>query len=164
MRKGVLGNKGPRVADSMFFVATMLRETGKEAAAAQLLREIVHMSLGVKEMEAHLARALWNLGNAEEATCNRDEAKDLKARAKATRVQIEGRESEDEDTDEETPFCTIVGGNNTNMYPTLMLRMQPTRPLGMQPTRPLFRPMPFGKQTRHRQDPAPSQNEPIREF
>ena len=100
MRKGVLGNKGPRVADSMFFVATMLRETGKEAAAAQLLREIVHMSLGVKEMEAHLARALWNLGDAEEATGNWDEAKDLKARAKATRVQIEGRECEDEDTDE----------------------------------------------------------------
>ena len=100
MRKGILGNKGQRVADSMFFVATILRKTGKEAAAAQLLREIVNMSLGVKELEAHLARALWNLGNAEEATGNWDEAANLKVSAKIVRAQIEGRECEDEDTDE----------------------------------------------------------------
>lgn len=100
MCKDVLGNKGPRLADSTFFVATMLRETGKIAAAAQMLTETVHISLGLKELEAHLARAPWNSGDAEEATGNWDEAKDLEARARATRVQVEGRECEDEDTDE----------------------------------------------------------------
>ena len=107
MRKSVLGKKGPRVADSMFFVATMLRETGKDAAAAQLLREIVHMSIGVKDMEPHLARALWSLGNAEEAVGNRDEAKSLRAQAEATRARIEGREWDDEDTD--AGFHRLVG-------------------------------------------------------
>ena len=100
MREHVLGNKGPRLADSTFFVATMLRERGKKAAAAQMLTETVHISLGLKELEAQLARALGNLGDAEEATGNWDEAKDLEARARATRVQVESRECEDEDIDE----------------------------------------------------------------
>lgn len=43
IRKGILGDKGPRVADSMYIVAKMLRAEQKEASAAKLLREIVDM-------------------------------------------------------------------------------------------------------------------------
>lgn len=53
-----------------------------------MLTETVHISLGLKELEAHLARAPWNSGDAEEATGNWDEAKDLEARARATRGRL----------------------------------------------------------------------------
>jgi hypothetical protein len=59
IRKGNLGSKGPRVADSMFIVAGMLQEIGKDALAMKLFREIIDMALGMIEMQGHLARALW---------------------------------------------------------------------------------------------------------
>ena len=43
IRKDILGNKGPRVADSMYIVSGMLREQGGDAVAAKMLREIVNM-------------------------------------------------------------------------------------------------------------------------
>lgn len=100
IRKGILGNKGPRVADSMFLVARMLRDDGKDALAAKLLREIVDMSVGMVEMQGQLARALWTLYTIEEGFGNRQEAEELIARARHVRAGIEGREGADEDSDE----------------------------------------------------------------
>ena len=100
IRKGILGNKGPRVADSMFLVASILRNGGKESLATKLLREIIDMSQGMVEMQGHLARALWALGTIEEKTSGISEAEKLKQNAREMRRRIEGREAEDEDTDE----------------------------------------------------------------
>jgi hypothetical protein len=50
IRKGILGSKGPRVADSMFIIASMLRETGKDALAMKLFRGVIELTLGMLEM------------------------------------------------------------------------------------------------------------------
>ena len=55
--KGILGEKGPRAADSMYLVATMLFDVERVASAIKLLREVIEMSQGM-EMTGHLARAL----------------------------------------------------------------------------------------------------------
>ncbi|KAI9853128.1 MAG: hypothetical protein M1824_001541 [Vezdaea acicularis] len=103
IRKGVLGSKGPRVADSMFLVASILREGGKQALATKLLRDIIDMSEGMVEMRGHMARALWTLG----MTGENGEVEELKQKAKEVRHTIQGREAEDEDTDE--AFSKLVG-------------------------------------------------------
>jgi tetratricopeptide (TPR) repeat protein len=103
IRKGILGSKGPRVADSMFIVASILREGGKQALATKFLRDIIDMSKGMVEMKGHLARALWTLGTIEE----NGEAENLKQKAREVRETIDGREAEDEDTDE--AFSKLVG-------------------------------------------------------
>lgn len=56
-RKDVFGRNGPRVADSMVHVAEMMKESGKEAPAAKIYREIIEMSQGMPEMKGQLARA-----------------------------------------------------------------------------------------------------------
>ena len=111
IRQGILGNKGARVADSMFLVAYMLRNDQKPALATKLLREIVDMSQGLVDMQGHLARALWTLGRMAEQDIERGgnihEAEELKRKAREVRDKIEGRETEDEDTDE--AFSKLVG-------------------------------------------------------
>jgi Tetratricopeptide repeat len=107
IRKRILGNKGPRVADSMFLVATILLEGSKEALATKLLREIIDMSQGMEEMQGHLARTLWTLGTIEERLGESAEAAKLKQDAREVRGRIEGREIEDEGTDES--FNKLVG-------------------------------------------------------
>jgi hypothetical protein len=84
----------------MFLVTGILREGGKQALANKLLRDIIE---GMVEMSGHLARALWTLGTVEE----NGEAEELKRKAKEVRLTIEGREAEDEDTDE--AFSKLVG-------------------------------------------------------
>jgi hypothetical protein len=61
------------------------------------------MSEGMVEMEGHLTGALWTLGTIEE----NGEAEKLKQKVKEIRRTIEGREAEDEDTDE--AFSKLVG-------------------------------------------------------
>ncbi|KAG9240863.1 hypothetical protein BJ878DRAFT_536863 [Calycina marina] len=107
IRKGILGIKGPRVADSMFIVAGMLREARKDALAMKLLRAIIDMAQGMIEMQGHLARALWTLGNMLEKMGDSGEGAGLKRAAKEVRGKIQGREAEDEDTDES--FSKLVG-------------------------------------------------------
>jgi tetratricopeptide (TPR) repeat protein len=107
IRKGILGSKGPRVADSIFIVAGMLRESGKDALARKLLREIIGMAQGMIEMQGHLARALWTLGCILEKTEESDEGAGLKLSAREVRGKIQGRETGDGDTDES--FSKLVG-------------------------------------------------------
>jgi tetratricopeptide (TPR) repeat protein len=107
IRRGILGNKGPRVADSMYLVATMLRSSGKEALALKLLREIVDMGQGLEEMRGHVARALWMLGKVEREIGDPSTADELTRRAREVRESIKGREAADEDTDE--GFSRLVG-------------------------------------------------------
>lgn len=107
IRKGILGSKGPRVADSMFIAAGMLRETGKDALAMKLFREIIDMAQGMIEMQGHLARALWTLGNMLEESGDSGEGPRLKRTAREVRGKIRGRETEDEETDES--FSKLVG-------------------------------------------------------
>ena len=63
MRKGIFGDKGPRVADSMFSLARILSVDGEIVLAAKLLREVVTMSRGMPEIHGHLARGCWFLGH-----------------------------------------------------------------------------------------------------
>lgn len=107
IRQGHFGNKGPRVADSMYLVATMLTRDQKVSVAAKLLREIVDMSQGMLEMNGHLARALWTLANLERKNGNDVGAEELRQKAKEVRGRIEGKEAPDEDTDES--FEALVG-------------------------------------------------------
>ncbi|KAE9371884.1 hypothetical protein N431DRAFT_508825 [Stipitochalara longipes BDJ] len=107
IRKGILGSKGPRVADSMFIVAGMLRESGKDALARKLLREIIDMTQGMIEMQGHLARSLWTLGSMLEKTGEIEEGARLKMSAREVRGKIQGRETEDNDTDDS--FSKLVG-------------------------------------------------------
>ena len=50
IRQVHFGNKGPRIADSMYLVATMLARDRKLSIAAKLLRETVELSQGILEM------------------------------------------------------------------------------------------------------------------
>ncbi|KAF7509340.1 hypothetical protein GJ744_008063 [Endocarpon pusillum] len=106
IRKEILGDKGPRVADSMYIMAGMLRDDGRDAVAAELLRETVDMGRGMLEMRPQVARALWTLGRIEEGFGNTLEADKLKSDAKVIRSQIEGREGKDEDSD--AGFASLV--------------------------------------------------------
>lgn len=106
IRKDILGNKGPRVADSMYIVVGMLRVDGRVAVAAKMLREVVDMGKGMLEMRPHISRALWTLGSIEQDFGNTVEADMLKADAKEVRSQIEGREGTD--TDSDAGFASLV--------------------------------------------------------
>jgi hypothetical protein len=53
-----LGNKGPRVADLMFIITSILQETRKDILTIKLFKEIINMALGIIEIQGHLARAL----------------------------------------------------------------------------------------------------------
>jgi tetratricopeptide (TPR) repeat protein len=106
LRKDILGSKGPRVADSMYIVAGMLRDEKRDAVAAKLLREIVDMGKGMLEMKPQVSRALWTLGRIEEDFGNILEANELKAKAKKVRREIEGRGEMDDDSD--AGFAIIV--------------------------------------------------------
>ncbi|KAI9669757.1 MAG: hypothetical protein M1831_007453 [Alyxoria varia] len=101
IRKQILGARGPRVADSMFHVARLLREERKEALAAKMLREIVEMGQGLQEMGGQLSRAHWMLGRMEEDTFGDEEgAREERRKAKEVRRGILQREVGDEETDE----------------------------------------------------------------
>lgn len=100
IRRGHFGDKGPRVADSMFIVSRMLEANGEEVLAARLLREIVDMSKGVPEMQGHLSRALWFLAGVEANMGDGSRIEQLRVEARAVRNGIQGRETVDEDTDE----------------------------------------------------------------
>lgn len=110
MRQGVLGEKGPRVADSMYLVSGMLRAGNKQALAMKLLREIVEMSQGLVEMEGHLARALWTLGGLEEERGNSDEADDLRNQAQEVRHRIlrSGEQDNEDDSEDEDEEMEVV--------------------------------------------------------
>lgn len=100
IRKGIFGNKGPRVADSMYTVAKMLIKNQNKSLAAKLLMEIIAMGEGMLEMEGHLARALWMLAYLEEEFGHDIEASAARVRARDVRAKIQGREGPDDDTDE----------------------------------------------------------------
>ena len=102
MRKGTFGDKGgPRVADSLFTVARMLEEGGEDVLAAKMLGEVVEICGDAEGMRPHLARALWFLSKIEERLGTQDEeVQSLRERAKEARARIDGREWEDENTDE----------------------------------------------------------------
>jgi hypothetical protein len=108
IRKDILGNKGPRAADSMYILASMLRAERRDAVAAKMLREIVNMGRGTFEMRSQVARALWTLGRIEEGFGNVEEAEKLKREAREVRSRIEGREGIDENEDEDAAFASIV--------------------------------------------------------
>ena len=107
MRKNMFGSRGARVADSMYLVAKMLADDQKTASATKLLREIVEMSQGLIEMRGQRARALWTLARWEAETSNSHEILKLQQEAREIRDTIEGRETEDVDTDED--FAKLVG-------------------------------------------------------
>lgn len=107
IRRGIYGEKGPRVADSMFIVARMLEADGEDVLAARLLRSITEISRGVSEMQGHLARSLWFLAMLENKMGDKGEAQKLRLEAKVQRDKIGGRETLDEDTDDS--FMNLVG-------------------------------------------------------
>ncbi|WEW59212.1 hypothetical protein PRK78_004681 [Emydomyces testavorans] len=107
IRKGLFGDKGPRVADSLFTVARMLEADGEDVLAAKMLREIVDMSQGMPEMKGHMARALWFLAAVEERIGDTIEAGKLRIKAREERDKIHGREPQDEDADD--AFMNLVG-------------------------------------------------------
>lgn len=65
LRRDVYGDKSPRVADSMFLVARM-QYASDQQTSTEVLGEIVQMSCGEKELQAHLDRSLWFLENPEQ--------------------------------------------------------------------------------------------------
>lgn len=102
IRKGLFGdNGGPRVADSLFQLASMLQADGEVVLAAKLLRDIVDMGAKATEMRAHNARALWFLaGTEEQLGADKAVIEELRGKAKTRRAQIVDREYADEDTDD----------------------------------------------------------------
>ncbi|EFW99250.1 tpr repeat-containing protein [Grosmannia clavigera kw1407] len=103
MRRGTFGEiAGPRVADAIFILATMLRDDGEPVLAAQLLREIVSMAGTQPIMQSHRARALWFLGNLMGTALGQEEqaAAETHESAKKARGEIESREWPDVDSDE----------------------------------------------------------------
>lgn len=107
IRRGIFGDKGPRVADSMFLVARMLEADGKTVLAAKLLLAVVEASEDVIEMQGHLARSLWFLAVVEDKLGDKYKAEQLRMRAKSVRDRTYGKETFGEDTDES--FMNLVG-------------------------------------------------------
>ncbi|KAI0861638.1 hypothetical protein F4860DRAFT_475715 [Xylaria cubensis] len=108
IRRGLFGQHGgPRVADSIFQLARILEDRGKDVLAAKLLNEIVDISGAAVEMRAHLARGLWFLASVEHKLGSPERrCKDLREKARQERARIIGREGTDEDTDES--FMSLV--------------------------------------------------------
>ncbi|KAB5575359.1 tpr repeat-containing protein [Coniochaeta sp. 2T2.1] len=95
MRRGVFGEKGgPRVADSLFTVARMLRDSGESVLEAKLLEKAIGNCGDTPGMRSHLARASWFLA-AVEAEIGGDEGTmtDLRKKAAETRDMIDDREA-----------------------------------------------------------------------
>ncbi|CAG7949070.1 unnamed protein product [Penicillium nalgiovense] len=107
IRRGLFGDKGPRVADSMFLVARMLVAADENVLAAKMLRAIVDMSRGVSEMQGHLARALWFLGISERRLGSTVSAERLKVEALNERNKLGERGNLVEETDH--CFESLVG-------------------------------------------------------
>ena len=107
IRRGIFGDKGLRVADSMFIAARMLEADGEDVLAAKLLRTVVEMSRDLPEMQGHLARSLWFLAILERKAGNHTDAVILAAEAKGIRDKIKGREGSNADTD--GAFMSLVG-------------------------------------------------------
>lgn len=107
IRKGLFGDKGPRVADSMFQVACMLEADNEDVLAAKLLRTVVEISRSVPEMQGHFARSLWFLAVVESKMGDNNAAEGLRTEARRERDKIDGREAKDEDTDD--AFMNLVG-------------------------------------------------------
>lgn len=108
IRRKILGDKSPRVADSMYLVARMLIGDSKSAPAMRLLREIVEMSQGEVEMQGHSARALWTLAGLEEEMANADEAVVLRGKAREAKRKIPEVEDKEEQ-DKDGAFQGLVG-------------------------------------------------------
>lgn len=107
IRRGVYGDKGPRVADSMFLVAQMLEAADENVLAAKMLRTIVDISRGVSEMQGHLARSLWFLGISERRLGDIVSAERLKVEALNERSKLGEREALVENDD--NCFKNLVG-------------------------------------------------------
>ncbi|KZN88087.1 hypothetical protein EN45_066560 [Penicillium chrysogenum] len=107
IRRGLYGDKGPRVADSMFLVARMLLATDENVSAAKMLRAIIDMSRDVSEMQGHLARALWFLGIAERRLGDAVSAEKLKVEALNERHKLGEKGNLVEETDH--CFESLVG-------------------------------------------------------
>ncbi|KAK2764464.1 hypothetical protein FQN54_009159 [Arachnomyces sp. PD_36] len=108
IRKKTFGDKSPRVADSMYTVAGMLRDNGRLGPAMKLLREIIHVCNPEDvEMRGHLARALWMLAWWEEDLGNTSEAGYLKVKAREVKREIMGTEKGEEE-DEDGAFFRLV--------------------------------------------------------
>ncbi|KAG2415680.1 hypothetical protein HFD88_006871 [Aspergillus terreus] len=107
IRRSLFGDKGPRVADSMFTVARMLEAADGEVLAAKLSRSVVEMSRGVSEMQGHLARSLWFLAAIESRIGDKNQAEVLRVEARMERQAIVGRETTDDDSDDS--FMRLVG-------------------------------------------------------
>lgn len=107
IRRGIFGDKGLRVADSMFIAARMLETDGEDGLAMKLLRTVVEMSRDMTEMQGHLARSLWFLANLERKAGNHTDAVILAAEAKDIRDKVKGREGSNADTD--GAFMSLVG-------------------------------------------------------
>lgn len=106
IRRGLYGDKGPRVADSMFLVARMLESAEEDVLAAKMLRSVADMSQGVSEMQGHLARSLWFLGKLEHRLGNVVSAEHLRGEALNERAKL-GERGEFEETDQ--CFEKLVG-------------------------------------------------------
>lgn len=107
IRRSIYGEKGPRVADSMFIIARLLEADGEDVLAARILRTIYEISRGVSEMQGHLSRALWFLAMLESKMGDEGEAQKLRLEAKIERDKIGGREAPDSDADDS--FMNLVG-------------------------------------------------------
>lgn len=106
IRKRHFGEKGPRVADSMFIVARMLDADGESVLAAKLLRDIVNMSRSTLEMKGHLTRAQWFWAMAEAEIGNNGRADELRNMAKKGRAELDGMSTVNEPTDAD--FTSLV--------------------------------------------------------
>lgn len=78
----------------------MLEASAENVLAAKLLREVVDMGRGVREMQGHLSRLLWFLAGVEENMGESRRTEQLRAEARTMRNEIQGRETTDEDTDD----------------------------------------------------------------
>ena len=107
MRRGTYGAKGPRVADSMFIIARMMEGDGEDIVASRMLTEVIQMSSNMAETKGHLARATWYSAAIEERLGDVPGAEELREAAKKTRLEIDGREVADEDTDDS--FSGLIG-------------------------------------------------------
>lgn len=108
IRRGIFGDSGLRVADSMFIAARMLEADGEDILAAKLLRTVIEMSRDMPEMQGHLARSLWFLAKLENKRGDPNcDAVQLEAEASDERDRIEGKEGPAGDTD--NSFISLVG-------------------------------------------------------
>lgn len=76
LRRDTYGDHSPRVADSMFLVARMQHASNEpasnEPASTEMLRGIVQMSRGAKELHGHLDRSLSGLDHPEKLAIRED--------------------------------------------------------------------------------------------